>query len=130
MPSLPATDGSSTMHYELLSQGDIFLAFAGRSRDHERVNAAIQNLATGDALQLVPTERGVFFQDASGVQLGALSKAAAPGAEHRERVVDYAIDEMAVGGRPDWSSHAWPPPSWNRSRTAPSRRRRLQPAPG
>jgi ATP-dependent DNA helicase RecQ len=99
---MPVPEGSATMHYELLSQGDIFLAFAGRSRDHETVNAAIQNLATGDALQLVPTERGVFLQDASGVQLGALSKAAAPGwRELLPRVRSVRVAAVLIRRRAD-----------------------------
>jgi ATP-dependent DNA helicase RecQ len=63
--------------YELLSQADIALSFAGRAAEHETIARTLHDLATGDRLQLAAADYGVFLEAPNGVRVGALSKAVA-----------------------------------------------------
>ncbi len=62
------------LHYELLSQAGLYLAFAGRAANHEAIEQSLHHLAAGDDLSMVPTEHGVFLQTADGVRVGPLPK--------------------------------------------------------
>ncbi|HEX5052479.1 MAG TPA: RecQ family ATP-dependent DNA helicase, partial [Planctomycetota bacterium] len=64
------------LRYELLGQGDVWLGFAGRGRDHARIAAAIDGLCTGDPLRLELFGSRLFLVDARGVRVGALAKGA------------------------------------------------------
>ncbi len=66
------------LSYQLLSQKDIALSFAGRVANHELVDSTLHGLATGDGLHFEVSDHGVFLVAASGVRVGALSKTAAP----------------------------------------------------
>jgi ATP-dependent DNA helicase RecQ len=72
----PPRAGAAVLRYELLSQGDIYLAFAGRDARHAEIDAAVAQLATGDPLLLRDGDRRVFLTDQSGNEVGALSDAA------------------------------------------------------
>ncbi|MFO1078023.1 MAG: ATP-dependent helicase [Planctomycetota bacterium] len=65
------------MSYELLSQADIALSFAGRVANHEQVDSTLHRLATGDDLHLDATDTGIYFTATTGVRVGAMSKSAA-----------------------------------------------------
>ena len=73
-----ACEQPPNLTYELLSQADIALSFAGRVAYHENVDNTLRGLATGDDLHFEATDNGVFLAAANGVRVGALSKAAAP----------------------------------------------------
>lgn len=64
--------------YELLSQADIALSYAGRVANHEQVDRSLDRLATDDELRLESSEGGVFLVAPGDVRVGALSRAAAP----------------------------------------------------
>jgi ATP-dependent DNA helicase RecQ len=71
-----AGEATPSLRYELLGPADVYLGFAGRDRDHERISAAIADLATGDPLRLAEGERRLLLQDDAGRCVGALSDAA------------------------------------------------------
>ncbi|MFO1077940.1 MAG: RecQ family ATP-dependent DNA helicase [Planctomycetota bacterium] len=65
------------LSYELLSQADIALSFAGRVANHEQVDSTLHRLATGDDLHLEAADTGIYFTATAGVRVGAMSKSAA-----------------------------------------------------
>jgi ATP-dependent DNA helicase RecQ len=89
-----AAQRTGTLHHELLSQTDLFLAFAGRASEHQRIASAIDSLATGDALRMVSSGQNLLLQDSEGVQVGALSKSAVP--RWRERLPQIQAVRVAA----------------------------------
>lgn len=61
---------------ELLGMQDVYLAFAGADPGHERIAAAIADLRTGDALQLLDRPQRLLLADAADRPVGSLSQAA------------------------------------------------------
>ncbi|MBX3462860.1 MAG: RecQ family ATP-dependent DNA helicase [Planctomycetes bacterium] len=88
--------------YELLGLADIALSFAGRAAEHEAIAETLHGLATGDALRLEATDRGIFLAAANGVRVGALAKAVAPHWRERlPRVLAVRIAAILVRRRQD-----------------------------
>ncbi|MBK9129640.1 MAG: hypothetical protein IPM13_17925, partial [Phycisphaerales bacterium] len=90
------------MRYELLSQADLWLAYAGRNADHARMADAIARLATGDPLRLASTPGRLFVANLAGERIAALS---AKGSERwRPRlpsIVDLRVAAILVRRRQD-----------------------------
>jgi ATP-dependent DNA helicase RecQ len=61
---------------DLLGMQDVYLAFAGASPGHERIDAAIADLCTGDPLQLLDRPQRLLLADGAGRPVGALSQTA------------------------------------------------------
>jgi ATP-dependent DNA helicase RecQ len=72
-----AAGAAPGLRYELLGNGDLWLAFAGRDEQHAAIAAAIDGLCSGDALQLVAARGRLCLATADGTLVGALSREAA-----------------------------------------------------
>ncbi|MCB9878200.1 MAG: ATP-binding domain-containing protein [Planctomycetes bacterium] len=97
-----ADEQPPSLTYELLSQADIWLSFAARFANHEEVDATLQGLASGDGLQLVGADGGVFLVASNGLRVGALARAAVPRwRQLLPRVRATRVAAIVVRGRSD-----------------------------
>ncbi|MCA8955008.1 MAG: RecQ family ATP-dependent DNA helicase [Planctomycetes bacterium] len=97
-----STGSAPQLRCELLSQADIALSFAGRVSHHAEIERALEDVATGDRLNMVVNDGGVFLETAGGVRVGALSKAAARRWRPRaEQVREVRVAAILVRHRSD-----------------------------
>ncbi|MBL8756730.1 MAG: RecQ family ATP-dependent DNA helicase [Planctomycetes bacterium] len=72
--AVPTDEPATTLCYEPLSLADLWLSFAGRDSDHEHIDAAVRELATGDRLRLELRGSRLYLLDGKARRVGALSE--------------------------------------------------------
>lgn len=61
------------LRYALLSQAEIWLAFAGRDAHHDQIAASIEGLCSGDRLRIERSSNRLFLVNDAGSRVGALA---------------------------------------------------------